>query len=149
MQTIASERMVVRLVSTGLQAVIVNPSMCVGDFDTKPSTGEFLSFSRIFPCVDASEGMDTAKQRGYLHGATVAVQDVDRVHEACIKKLIDRQRYAILTLDLLPPVEAMRVTSDAPRTRVADPWGRYFRDAAEACSVVHVPCAPLVLPPAE
>lgn len=33
----------------GLRAVIVNPAMCVGTFDTKPSTGEFFKFIDAFP----------------------------------------------------------------------------------------------------
>ncbi len=41
---IAAEEMIGRYVRNGLRAVIVNPSMCVGAFDTKPSTGEFFKF---------------------------------------------------------------------------------------------------------
>jgi dihydroflavonol-4-reductase len=40
----AAEALVIRLAHAGLNAVVVNPSMCVGEFDTKPSTGEFFRF---------------------------------------------------------------------------------------------------------
>jgi dihydroflavonol-4-reductase len=43
-QRIALESMIAQYVQNGLNAVIVNPSMCVGEFDTKPSTGEFFRF---------------------------------------------------------------------------------------------------------
>jgi dihydroflavonol-4-reductase len=43
-EKIAVENMVLRHMREGLRAVIVNPSMCVGTFDTKPSTGEFFKF---------------------------------------------------------------------------------------------------------
>jgi dihydroflavonol-4-reductase len=43
-QKLASEKMVLRYAREGLPAVVVNPSMCVGEFDTKPSTGEFFKF---------------------------------------------------------------------------------------------------------
>ncbi|HEY4044295.1 MAG TPA: NAD-dependent epimerase/dehydratase family protein [Rhodopila sp.] len=43
-QKIASETIIARYVRRGLDAVIVNPSMCIGEFDTKPSTGEFFRF---------------------------------------------------------------------------------------------------------
>ena len=43
-QKIALESLIAQHVNEGLNAVIVNPSMCVGEFDTKPSTGEFFRF---------------------------------------------------------------------------------------------------------
>jgi dihydroflavonol-4-reductase len=43
-QKIALENMIAQCVQNGLNAVIVNPSMCIGEFDTKPSTGEFFRF---------------------------------------------------------------------------------------------------------
>ncbi len=38
-----------RYARNGLAAVIVNPSMCVGAFDTKPSTGEFFRLFSMCP----------------------------------------------------------------------------------------------------
>jgi dihydroflavonol-4-reductase len=48
-QKLAAENMIAGHVKDGLAAVIVNPSMCVGEFDTKPSTGEFFRFFTRFP----------------------------------------------------------------------------------------------------
>ena len=48
-QKVASEAIIARRVRDGLRAVIVNPSMCVGEYDTKPSTGEFFRFFSRFP----------------------------------------------------------------------------------------------------
>jgi dihydroflavonol-4-reductase len=48
-QKVASEEMILRFAWKGLQAVIVNPSMCVGEHDTKPSTGEFFRFISWLP----------------------------------------------------------------------------------------------------
>jgi len=48
-QKIASEEMILRFVRNGLPAIIVNPSMCVGEYDTKPSTGEFFRYISWLP----------------------------------------------------------------------------------------------------
>jgi dihydroflavonol-4-reductase len=48
-QKTASEEMILRFVRNGLKAVIVNPSMCVGEHDTRPSTGEFFIFISWLP----------------------------------------------------------------------------------------------------
>jgi dihydroflavonol-4-reductase len=46
---VASEQLILQHARNGLRAVIVNPSMCVGEYDTKPSTGEFFKFFARFP----------------------------------------------------------------------------------------------------
>jgi dihydroflavonol-4-reductase len=78
-QKIASEQLISEQVRNGLQAVIVNPSMCVGEFDTKPSTGEFFRFFARFPFAlmpsallnivdvqDVAEGTILALEKGIV-----------------------------------------------------------------------------------
>lgn len=48
-QKLASESLILQHAKDGLRAVIVNPSMCIGEFDTKPSTGEIFRFFSLFP----------------------------------------------------------------------------------------------------
>lgn len=46
---LASEDLILSHARQGLSAVVLNPSMCVGAWDTKPSTGEFFRFIDAFP----------------------------------------------------------------------------------------------------
>jgi dihydroflavonol-4-reductase len=48
-EKLAAEDIIARHVRDGLRAVIVNPSMCIGEFDTRPSTGEFFRFIALCP----------------------------------------------------------------------------------------------------
>lgn len=48
-EKLAAEAIIARHVRDGMPAVIVNPSMCVGEFDTRPSTGEFFKFIALCP----------------------------------------------------------------------------------------------------
>jgi dihydroflavonol-4-reductase len=54
-EKVEHENLIFKYVKRGLRAAVVNPSMVVGDFDTKPSTGEYFSFISRCPFLIMSE----------------------------------------------------------------------------------------------
>lgn len=72
---LSAERMIMRHVEDGLPAAIVNPAMCVGAFDTKPSTGEFFRFFARSPFLFMADApLDMVDVEDAALGAVLAME---------------------------------------------------------------------------
>lgn len=73
---IAAEQLILQHVTCdGLRAVIVNPSMCVGEHDTKPSTGEFFKFFAHYPfALMPDERLNIVDIKAVASGTVLALQ---------------------------------------------------------------------------